>query len=39
MTTKPPVQKILKGILHVEDEKNTAMKGWELLNLKRRADW
>jgi hypothetical protein len=35
MTTKPPLQKILKGILHTEDENKHSLsprKGWELLN-------
>jgi hypothetical protein len=27
MTTKPPLQKILKGILHTEDENKQTMKG------------
>jgi hypothetical protein len=36
MTSKPLLQKILKGILYIEDE-NRAVKGSELSNLKRRA--
>jgi hypothetical protein len=28
MITKPALQKILKGILHTEDEDKLAMKGW-----------
>jgi hypothetical protein len=35
MTTKPLLQKILKGILPIVDEENIAMRGCELLNLKR----
>jgi hypothetical protein len=38
MTTKPPLQKILKGILHTEDENKHITKGLEILNLKRRTD-
>jgi hypothetical protein len=38
MTTKTPLQKILKGILHTEDKTNITMKCWEILNLKRRID-
>jgi hypothetical protein len=39
MTTKLPMQKILKGILHTQKMKtNITMKGWEILNLKRRTD-
>jgi hypothetical protein len=38
MTTKPPLQKILKGILYSKDENKQTMKGWELLNLRRKAD-
>jgi hypothetical protein len=30
MTTKPPLQKILQGILHTEDESKQTMKGWEV---------
>jgi hypothetical protein len=37
MTTKPPLQKILKGILHTED-KNKTMKGQKVLNLMRRTN-
>jgi hypothetical protein len=29
MTTKPPLQKILKRVLHTEDENNIDMKGWD----------
>jgi hypothetical protein len=35
MTTKPPLQKILKGILHTEVKRNITRKGRELLNLMR----
>jgi hypothetical protein len=38
MITKPPLQKILKGILHTEDETNITLKRRELSNLKRRED-
>jgi hypothetical protein len=38
MTAKPTLQKILKGILHREDENKHSHEGWELLNLKRRTD-
>jgi hypothetical protein len=38
MTTKLPLQKIMNGILHTEDEKTIAIKEWEVLNLKSRAD-
>jgi hypothetical protein len=38
MTTKSVLPKILRGILHTEDEINIAMKRWELLNIKREAD-
>jgi hypothetical protein len=37
MATTPALENILKGILDTKDE-NTAMKWWELLNLKRRED-
>jgi hypothetical protein len=37
MTTKPALQKILKEILQ-KMKINIAMKRWELLNLKKRAD-
>jgi hypothetical protein len=32
MTTKPPLQKILKGIIHTEDEskKKKPTRGWEV---------
>jgi hypothetical protein len=36
MTTKPPLQKILKRILQQKMKTNIGLKGWELLNLKRR---
>jgi hypothetical protein len=38
MTTKPPVQKILQGILHSEDESKKTMREWEVSNHKRRND-
>jgi hypothetical protein len=38
MTTKPPLQKVLKGILHTEDEINMTMKGQQVLNLMRRTE-
>jgi hypothetical protein len=38
MTTRPAFQKILKEILHMEDENNIAVKRWRLLNLKTRAE-
>jgi hypothetical protein len=38
MLTKPPLQKILKGILHTEDENKQNHKGQEVLNLIRRTD-
>jgi hypothetical protein len=39
MTTRPPLQKILQEILHTEDKnKKKTMKGWEVLNLRRRKD-
>jgi hypothetical protein len=44
MNNKPPLQKILEGILHWKEsftqrvKTNITMKGWEILNLKRRTD-
>jgi hypothetical protein len=38
MTTKPPLQMILKGILYTKDENNIITKEWEALNLMRRTD-
>jgi hypothetical protein len=38
MTTKPQLQKILKGILHTKVKANVTMKGWKVLNLMRRTD-
>jgi hypothetical protein len=35
MTTKPPLQKILQGILHTEDENKQTMKEQEILNHKK----
>jgi hypothetical protein len=38
MTTKPPIQKILKGILHTEDKSKKTMGGWGVLNCRRRKE-
>jgi RNase H-fold protein (predicted Holliday junction resolvase) len=38
MTTKPPLQKILQGILHTEDEANKSTRGQEVLNHRRRKN-
>jgi hypothetical protein len=38
MTTKPPLQKILKGILHMEDENKHNHEWWEVLNPIERTD-
>jgi hypothetical protein len=38
MTTIPPLQKILKGILCTEDESKQKLRGWRVLNHKRRKD-
>jgi hypothetical protein len=38
MTNKPPLHKILKGILHTEGENKHNHKGQETLNLKRKTD-
>jgi hypothetical protein len=38
MTTKPLIQKILKGILHRENESKRTMRGQEAINHKRRKD-
>jgi hypothetical protein len=38
MITNPPLQKILEGILHSEDENKYSKERTELLNLKRGAD-
>jgi hypothetical protein len=35
MTTKPPLQKILKGTVQTEDKNKMTMKEWEVLNLMR----
>jgi hypothetical protein len=35
MTTKPPLQKSLQGILHTENESNKTMKGQAKLNHRR----
>jgi hypothetical protein len=37
-TTKPPLQKILKGNLHTDNENNISRKGQEVLNLMGRID-
>jgi hypothetical protein len=36
MTTKPPLQKILQGILHTEDEQNKTMKGQGSITLQEK---
>jgi hypothetical protein len=36
MTIKPQLEKILKGILHTEDERNKTMREQEILNFWRR---
>jgi hypothetical protein len=36
MTTKPPLQKILQGILHTENETNITMKGQAVPNYRKR---
>jgi hypothetical protein len=36
MTTKPPLQKILQGILHTENETNITMKGQAAPNYRKR---
>jgi hypothetical protein len=38
MTTKPLLQKILKGILYTEDKNRQTMKGWEGLTFRRKTD-
>jgi hypothetical protein len=38
MTTKPPLQKILQGILHTENESNKNMKGQAVPNHRRRKN-
>jgi hypothetical protein len=38
MTTKPPLQKILQGILHTEDKANKITRGQAVSNHKRRKD-
>jgi hypothetical protein len=35
MTTKPPLQKILQGILHIENESKQTMKGQVVPNHRR----
>jgi hypothetical protein len=36
MTTKPPLQKILQGILQIENEANKTMKGQAITKHRRR---
>jgi hypothetical protein len=36
MTTKPPLQRILQGILHTENESKQNMKGQAIPNHRRR---
>jgi hypothetical protein len=36
MTTKPPLQKILQGILHTESEANEKLNGQAVPNQRRR---
>jgi hypothetical protein len=38
MTTKPPLQNILQGILHSENENKQTMKGQAVPNHRRRKD-
>jgi hypothetical protein len=38
MTTKPPLQKILQGILHTENESKKYVSGQAVPNHKRRKD-
>jgi hypothetical protein len=38
MTTKPPLQKILQGILHTESESNKTARGQAAPNHRRRKD-
>jgi hypothetical protein len=38
MTTKPPLQKILQGIIHTKDEVNKTIIRWVVLNSRRRKD-
>jgi hypothetical protein len=37
MTTKPPRQKILQGILHTENESKQTMKGQSVPNHRRKS--
>jgi hypothetical protein len=37
MTTKPPLQKILEGILHTKDENKKNHESTEVLKLRRRT--
>jgi hypothetical protein len=38
MTTKTPLQKILQGFLHTEDESKKTRKVWEVSNHRRRKN-
>jgi hypothetical protein len=38
MSPKLPLQKILQGILHTEDESNKVTRGWAVSNHRRRKD-
>jgi hypothetical protein len=38
MTTKPPLQKILQGILHKKMKANKTTKQWAVSNNRRRKD-
>jgi hypothetical protein len=38
MTTKPPLQKIVQGILHTENKANKIMRGQTVSNHRRRKD-
>jgi hypothetical protein len=38
MTIKPPLQKILQGNLHTENESNKTMRGQEVPNHRKRKD-
>jgi hypothetical protein len=38
MTTKPPFQKILQGILHIKVKANKTKSGQEVSNHRRRKD-
>jgi hypothetical protein len=38
MSTKPPIQKFLPGILHPEDESKQNLRAWKVLNHRKRKD-